>query len=424
VVYQQEIASCLAETIGSGGLPRAALARWLAAALEARDQMIKAPVAAETAFLAAPDESTDLPTPNSSFTRLLVFGTGGSSLGGQALCALASAVGRGLSVAFVETIEPAAFEALLAARPWRETAVLAISKSGNTTETVMQTLLALEAAEGVLGRAALAQHFRFLAGPGPHPLTRLAAHYAIPCSPHDPALGGRYAALSAVGLLPARACGLDLEAIRRGARQVREATLNSPTGLEQAAPPLIGAALVAGLMRERGIGIAVFFHYLERLAPFARWLCQLWAESLGKDGEAATPLAARGPTDQHSQLQLYLAGAADKMITLLTLRSAEPGRQISRPLAEQAGAGYLAGHSLGGLLAIQAEATAVALAETSRPARRLILGAFDEETMGALMMHFQLEVVLIGRLLGLDPFDQPAVERSKMQARRMLGWAD
>ena len=92
--------------------------------------------------------------------------------------------------------------------------------------------------------------------------------------------------------------------------------------------PAVGAALSIGLSKERGIGTTVLMPYCDRLGYFGFWYRQLWAESLGKGGNGTTPVRAMGTVDQHSQLQLYLGGPADKMFTVVILDTAGQGKPI------------------------------------------------------------------------------------------------
>ena len=123
--------------------------------------------------------------------------------------------------------------------------------------------------------------------------------------------------------------------------------------------------------------------------------------------------------DQHSQLQLFLDGPGGMLFTVLEAPDPAP-RRIDAALAESVGAGYLGGHGMGALIAAQAEITAQMLVEAGRPVRRLRVPAADERAIGGLMMHFMLETVIAAHLLGIDPFDQPAVERGKGMVRRRL----
>ena len=131
-------------------------------------------------------------------------------------------------------------------------------------------------------------------------------------------------------------------------------------------------------------------------------------------------LAALGPRDQHSQLQLFLDGPADKLITLITAEGDGDGPPIDRGLAAAAGLDYIGGHTVGEIVRGQARATAETLARRGRPARRFDLARIDEHGMGALLMHFMLETIITAGVLGVDAFDQPAVEEGKTLARRAL----
>jgi glucose-6-phosphate isomerase len=160
--------------------------------------------------------------------------------------------------------------------------------------------------------------------------------------------------------------------------------------------------------------------YIDALGPFGLWFRQLWAESLGKDGTGSTPIRAMGTVDQHSQLQLYLAGPADKFYTLILVPQAGKGARVAPDLAEDQALSYLAGRTMGDLLEAEQRATLETLAANGRPVRALVLPRLDERAMGALMMHFMLETIIAADLLGVNPFDQPAVEEGKRLAREHL----
>ena len=118
--------------------------------------------------------------------------------------------------------------------------------------------------------------------------------------------------------------------------------------------------------------------YADRLERFTRWYVQLWAESLGKDGKGTTPLAALGPVDQHSQLQLFIAGPRDKLFTVVTVGAAGRGPRIAADLAKLAGEPDFAGKTIGDLVAAQGRATAETLAKNGCPVRTIHLERLDE----------------------------------------------
>jgi glucose-6-phosphate isomerase len=166
--------------------------------------------------------------------------------------------------------------------------------------------------------------------------------------------------------------------------------------------------------------------YSDALQSLAFWFRQLWAESLGKaktvSGETVnagqTPVVALGATDQHSQLQLYLEGPFDKLITFLLVGNTASDVEIP---AQPGDFSYLGGHTLGELLNIEARATRLALAESGRSNMSFILPEINPFTIGQLLFLFQLQTVFAAGLYNIDPMGQPAVEKGKRYAYGMLG---
>ena len=233
---------------------------------------------------------------------------------------------------------------------------------------------------------------------------------------HHTGIGGRFSVLTNVGLLPAAVLGLDIAAIRAGAALALAPVLEGRTPGE--VPPAVGAALAFALARSKPI--SVMLAYADRLERFTRWYVQLWAESLGKDRKGTTPVAALGPVDQHSQLQLFIAGPRDKLFTIVTVATAGRGPRISAELARLSGEPDFAGKTIGDLVAAQGRATIETLARNGCPVSAIHLERLDAATLGELLMHFMLETIITARLFGVDAFDQPAVEEGKVLAKRYL----
>jgi glucose-6-phosphate isomerase len=124
--------------------------------------------------------------------------------------------------------------------------------------------------------------------------------------------------------------------------------------------------------------------------------------------------------DQHSQLQLFLDGPGGALFTFLVPEVGGKGPHVDADSAKTLGASYLGGRSMGDLVDAEARATAETLSRRGRPIRIMSLRKIDESAMGALFMHFMLETIVMGRLMGVDPFDQPAVEEGKVLARTTL----
>jgi glucose-6-phosphate isomerase len=430
MLYTQDISGCLAESVGDRGLRPAELDAALGRAAPALRTLVQRQKDGSLPLLTLPARRDDLAGLGAvaaefrrRFEQVLVLGIGGSSLGGQTLCALADG-GFGPRpgaprLYFMENIDPASFAALFAAIDPAKTGVIAISKSGGTAEPLTQLMIAIDWLRQGLGTAAIGDRAVAITEPRDNPLRRLAVAQGMRCFDHDPAIGGRYSVLSNVGVLPALIAGLDAAALRAGAATVLDPTLAAAAPREAA--PALGAAVSVALAEQRGIGTTVLMPYVDRLAPFGLWFRQLWAESLGKGGKGTTPIRAVGAIDQHSQLQLYLAGPPDKMFTLVTLGQAGQGSPMPPDLVADRELAYLAGKSMGDLLAAEQRATATSLIRNRRPTRLIRLPRLDEHGLGALLMHFMLETIIAADLLGVDAFDQPAVEEGKVLARQYLG---
>ncbi|HTW33810.1 MAG TPA: hypothetical protein VMD53_04260 [Rhizomicrobium sp.] len=351
-------------------------------------------------------------------TDVAVLGIGGSSLGGQALKDIipfgAEPKPR---VTFFDNADPFTFAAALKTFDLRSTRFVAISKSGGTAETLAQTLAAAGAIDAAGGGKYLAQHFIVVTEPKPSALKAFAESIGCPVLDHPPGVGGRYAVLTTVGILPAILLGLDVEALRAGAGDVVQNMLAAKS------PRDVPACSGAALHRAFGETLCetVLWCYADTLKTFGSWWRQLWAESLGKEGQGTTPVVALGPVDQHSQLQLFLDGPGGALFTIVTTDTEGAGPSIPAARADALGLSYLSGKHLGDLVAAEARATAQTLARRGRPVRQIHVPTLDARAMGALMMHFMLETIAMGRLMGVDPFDQPAIEEGKVLARQYLG---
>ena len=432
MTYVHLTSTCFAEAIGSHGLDRTRYELILAKTQDALKGLCARYADGSLPLLLLPEKSDDLlplkpiaDTYRDKFDHVVLLGTGGSSLGGKTLRSLADC-GFGPRpgaprLHFFDNVDPHTITALLRSLAPDRTGFLVVSKSGSTAETLTQFLICFTAVQKVLGVAA-GDHFTAITEPGDNVLRRLAAKFGMTILDHDPGIGGRYSALSLVGLLPAMIVGLDPLAVREGAADVLAPVLDGapPEFVE----PAIGAAISVGLATENRVTTTVVMPYVDRLADFGLWFRQLWAESLGKNGKGTNPINALGTVDQHSQLQLYLDGPRDKMFTVMMLNCAGSGPIVEPSLVDDEALGYLAGKSMGDLMDAEQRATAKTLISNNRPTRIFRLSSLDERMMGALMMHFMLETIIAAHLLNVDPFDQPAVEEGKILTRDYLAESD
>jgi glucose-6-phosphate isomerase len=432
MLYQHFIERALAGKIGEGGVADHVFGEELLRTERALAGLRAAYEERSLPLLRLPERQDDLAALAEAAKRLadasdVVFlGTGGSSLGGQTIAQLVDhavpgvgALPKGPRVHFLDNLDPLTLSTLFDRLPLATTRFAAISKSGGTAETLMQTIAAIDALKRA-GAPQLGEHFVGITEPAAgkgNGLRSLLEGIGATILDHDPGIGGRYSALSNVGLLPALVLGLDARAIRHGAGSALAPVLMERPATDIA--PALGAALNVAAA-QAGKNITVLMAYADRLERFTKWWMQLWGESLGKQGKGATPIAALGPVDQHSQLQLWLDGRRDKLFTVLTVGTAGLGPRMDAELAKTGGEPEFAGRAVGDLIAAQARATADTLAKHGRPVRTLHIERLDEHSLGALMMHFMLETIIAAHLLGVDPFGQPAVDEGKVLAKRYL----
>ncbi len=404
---------------GKGAVPQARYAAALAKAKDALDWLRSQQGKLE--LLGIPSRTDDLKAAAKvasgikGMKTVAVLGIGGSSLGGQALTALRRAVTP--EVEFHDNPDPFSWASALARFDLKKTHFIAISKSGGTAETMMQVLTAADALEKA-GVKSLRKHFTIVTEPHKSALADFADDIGAERLDHPTGVGGRYSVLTTVGVLPAILMGLDVKKLRAGAQIILDQTLAAKDPSD--APAAMGAALHQALAAEGKLATTILWPYVDKLQVFGGWWRQLWAESLGKDGKGSTPVSVLGPVDQHSQLQLFRDGPGNALFTLVSVDTKGKGPTAPRARAKKLGLDYLAGKKLGDLVDAEARATAQTLSKNGRPVRQIHLAKIDAFELGALMMHFMLETILMGRLMEVDPFNQPGVEEGKILARKYL----
>jgi glucose-6-phosphate isomerase len=434
---------------GVHGLPRARLDALAARFTDVQAEVRRRRSAGEYGFYKLVDQAADVREITGfaqglgqAFDHVLVLGIGGSALGTKAvLSALRPPAwnewddeGREFfpRLTVLDNVDPTSVKAALARIDPRRVLVNVISKSGGTAETMAQYLVVRAWLDEALG-SAVHRHLVFTTDPNRGALRDLAARDGIATLSVPPDVGGRFSVLSPVGLLPAALVGVDVAALLAGARRAVERAESdelrrNPAGLY--------AALHWAADVDLGARINVLMPYTDRLREFAEWYRQLWAESLGKrvDREGRevhtglTPVAAVGATDQHSQVQLFMEGPFDKVITFAVVEQPAddlvipgPPTDVPGDLPLPADLAYLGGKSLGGLLRAEYEATAAALARQGRMSCTLRLPTLDAATFGEAIMFFQIATGYAGVFYGIDPFDQPGVELGKQLTYAAMG---
>jgi glucose-6-phosphate isomerase len=358
---------------------------------------------------------------------LIVLGIGGSALGTKAvLDALPDSVRkRRMHVRVADNVDPSSFSVLLGSLDLARTCFNVISKSGATSETLAQFLVVRERLAAAVGDA-WTRHIVITTDPEKGPLRALANSLGIRSLDVPPGVGGRFSVLSSVGLFPLAAAGIDVAQLLAGAR-------HADTLCAQEEPRANPAAMHAGLlylaMQEKRCNIHVLMPYSDGMLRFSEWYGQLWAESLGKargvDGSIVetgqTPVRALGATDQHSQVQLYVEGSRDKVITFIRVATHEHDIEIPGRSGDAEEFAFLSGHSMGELLNMEQQATELALAGAGRITSLLTIDRCDEGALGQLFHFFEVQTVITGGLLGINALDQPGVEAGKHLTFAMAG---
>jgi glucose-6-phosphate isomerase len=377
-------------------------------------------------------QSTRLAADTSRWDDVVVLGIGGSALGPVALrTALRPHAWNTLSreqrggrprLLVLDNVDPETIGAVVERLDLERSLFVVISKSGGTAETMAQYLIVRGALDARFGERAV-DHLVFVTDPAKGSLRPVATREGITALDIPPNVGGRFSVLTPVGMLPAALTGIDVEQLLAGAEDMRARCASD----DLATNPAGTFAMLQWLADSRhGKNIHVLMPYADPLRDFAAWFVQLWAESLGKirkDGShvGPTPLAALGATDQHSQVQLFMEGPADKTITFVEVAGRTALGPIPRLYADVPDLAYLGGHSLGELLDAERRATAGALAKRGRPNMTITIDAVDPWHVGALIFLLELATAYAGALYDVDAFDQPGVELGKRFTYGILG---
>jgi glucose-6-phosphate isomerase len=327
---------------------------------------------------------------SSAYKKIVLFGTGGSSLGGQALCA----IGGNKKVSFFDNLDTNTLKQI----DFENSFFVIISKSGNTVETLSQTLLLLDKISDPKNLVIVTSNTENNA------LKEIAEKFNILTFDHPKDIGGRYSVFSIVGMLPCVLCGLDFFQFQKGAiKALKDFSQDSD--------------IIKGAISQyiTGFKQTVLMPYSDLLKDFSRWFAQLWAESLGKinasgDVCGSMPILSLGTVDQHSLLQMYLDGYKNKFFTIITVKDNPKLILNSKISWSHEVLKALTGKDIDHVFEAEAKATILALIGKGCPVIHLEIEKIDEFNLGYAMMYFMLETLAMSVLLEVDPFDQPAVE--------------
>ena len=296
-------------------------------------------------------------------------------------------------------------------------ALVGVSKSGATAETMSQFLWFRNEMTILRGRAD--DDILVITDPEKGIFRSFAGSSGCKVMDLPASVGGRYSVLSAAGLISAAAVGIDIDALLKGAGIMKKILLEN-TSIES--NPAWLASSLHYYHEKMGRPMAVIMPYSSRMAFFAEWFAQLWGESLGKEGRGTTPVRALGATDQHSQVQLYTEGPDDKFFTIINIK--DHGDKICVPPVDCEALSllsYLDNSEIGEMLGLEAMSTAAAIVKAGRPLVWIEMRKMDALTLGALIFYYEFMTAMTGKMMDIDPFDQPGVEQGKKYTYGLMG---
>ena len=291
-----------------------------------------------------------------------------------------------------------------------------ISKSGTTTEPAIAFRFLKEALEEKYGKEEAKERIFATTDRQKGALKELAdaEGYETFVVPDD--IGGRFSVISAVGLLPLAAAGLDIDKFMEGFKEgMDEYTQKSFDN------PAIKYAAIRNMLAEDGKDIEVLVNYEAKLKYIAEWWKQLYAESEGKDGKGIFPVSVNNTTDLHSVGQMIQEGKRNLFETVIEIENQESDLTIKEDKDNLDGLNYLAGKTMSFVNKQAMEGTTIAHVKGNVPNIRIIMDKVDEKEIAKLFYFFETGVGVSGYMLGVNPFNQPGVEEYKAQMFKLLG---
>ena len=332
------------------------------------------------------------------FKTILIIGMGGSILGAKAIYDFLKHKTK-KNFIFIDNLDENYLKSIKKNNNLSKSLFIIISKSGNTIETISNTyffksflkskntIILTENKNSFLRNLAKEKKFNFLE--------------------HKKFIGGRYSVLSEVGMLPAYLMGFKVENFKKN---LGKFIYNKKI--------ILSSANLINKLKIKNAKILVFFNYVPELNNFLYWSQQLFAESLGKNKKGFIPVISNAPKDHHSLLQLYLDGPKDKVFYIVS--SSKRGNLKTKSDFFNDNVQYLRKKKYNNIKDSQKNAFLRVLKNKKIPFREINIQKFNEDTIGKLFLQFIMETIFLGKLINVNPFDQPAVEEVKVLTKKFL----
>ena len=335
------------------------------------------------------------------FKNIAIIGMGGSSLGTKAIFSfLEDKIKKNLF--FLDNLNLTELQNFEKKLDIKVTLFIIISKSGNTLETLVNA--------NFLKNKISKKNSIIISERNNNLLKLFADKCNIYFIEHKNYIGGRYSVLSEVGMVPAYLMNLNIKLFRQNLLKLftgekKKILINSVAQLKE-------------IYRLKKINSIIFLNYAPELTDFLFWCQQLIAESLGKNGLGLMPIISIAPRDHHSLLQLYLDGPKDKLFYIFSSNQKDPAKTNSNIFGK--GFNYAENKNFNKIKLSQKKALIQALKNKKISFREFEINKLNESTLGELFGYFMLETVFLGKVLGIDPYNQPAVEEVKILTKKNL----
>ncbi len=336
------------------------------------------------------------------FKTIAIIGMGGSILGSEAIFKFLQRKVK-KKIYFFNDLNEKKITDFRKKENFSKVLFIIISKSGNTIETLSNTF-----SLNILKKNS--KNIILVSDKKNSLLYSLSKKLNLFYIEHKDTIGGRYSVLSEVGTVPAYLMGVNIFKLRSKIlncmKEKNKALLKSST------------IKLANLMKSKKINNLIFLNYSLELEKFLYWYQQLIAESLGKNNFGFLPVISNVPKDHHSLLQLYLDGPRDKIFNIFSLES-KTREKVT--LKKSFGINsFLNKKKLGVIKKAQKNSLIKAFIKKKIPFREFKIKINNEEVLGELFSFFIIETIIIGKLLKINPFNQPAVEQVKKYTKHLL----
>lgn len=361
-------------------------------------------------------------TVRKKYDYFVVLGIGGSALGPIAVFQalkhlhyndLPKSKRKGPKFYVEDNVDPERMSALFDVIEPEKTMFNVVSKSGATSETMAQYLIIFDYLKKRFGDK-VGEHICVTTSHDSGNLIKIAKVENYKSFYIPDGVGGRFSELCPVGLVSASVLGIDIKEMLAGAGYMDSICKKG----DISSNPALAFALTQYLAMQKGKNISVMMPYADSLKYMSDWYAQLWAESLGKvnaEGKnvGQTPVKSLGVTDQHSQVQLYVEGPFDKVVTFVTVKNYRANVEIPHGLEQFPDVSFLSGHTLNELISAEQFSTDYALYTHKRMCNTITLPEVNAFTLGEFMYMLELATGYAGFMLKVNTYNQPGVEAGK-----------